>query len=107
MLKGVSHKFDVEKQLAFIHYYYVLNAFYTKDKTISFINAVHLTPETKFTSGWRFRRQEQALKTTGNRSSLNIVIVRNISDITSIIVSVYDTIDSISLLRSFCKLRGD
>jgi hypothetical protein len=50
-LKGVPHKFDVDKQAAFIEYYEQLKDNLSENETLLFIDAVHPTQATKITSG--------------------------------------------------------
>ena len=50
--KGVPHKFDQEKQDAFIAHYKALKANLTDNDALLFMDAVHPTQATKVTSGW-------------------------------------------------------
>lgn len=103
--KGVPHKFDEEKQQAFIEAYEALKASCGEDESIVFIDAVHPTLSTKLSHGWIRTGQSKVLDTTGNRSRLNIVGALNLSDIGATIVSEYDSINSENMVRFFCKLR--
>jgi hypothetical protein len=50
-LKGVPHKFDVDKQAAFIEYYEQLKDTLSENEPLLFMDAVHPTQATKITSG--------------------------------------------------------
>jgi transposase len=50
--KGVPHKFDVDKQAAFIEYYAQLKDNLRENEPLLFMDAVHPTQVTKITSGW-------------------------------------------------------
>jgi hypothetical protein len=52
-LKDVPHKFDVDKQAAFIEYYEQLKDNLSENETLLFMDAVHPTQATKITSGWK------------------------------------------------------
>ncbi|MEZ8140364.1 IS630 family transposase [Enterovibrio sp. FF113] len=105
MPKGVPHKFDEAKQQDFIHHYDALKSGCGKGESILFIDAVHPTQATKITYGWIRTGQDKMLETTGSRSRLNIIGALNLNDISGTIVSEYDTINSESIIRFFCKLR--
>jgi transposase len=103
--KGVPHKFDEAKQQAFIEAYEELKASCGKDESIVFIDAVHPTLSTKVSHGWIRTGQDKVIETTGNRSRLNIIGALNLSDIGATIVHDYESINSESIVRFFCKLR--
>ncbi|MEZ8553745.1 IS630 family transposase, partial [Vibrio splendidus] len=90
---------------AFIEAYEELKASCGKDESIVFIDAVHLTLSTKVSHGWIRTSQDKVIKTTGNRSRLNIIGALNLSDIGATIVHDYESINSESIVRFFCKLR--
>jgi transposase len=49
--KGVAHKFDVDKQAAFIKYYEQFKDNLSENEPLLFMDAVHPTQATKITSG--------------------------------------------------------
>ena len=51
-LKGVPHKYDQEKQDAFVEEYNELKASVAKDEPILFMDATHPTQATKVSCGW-------------------------------------------------------
>ncbi|HAS6386417.1 TPA: IS630 family transposase, partial [Vibrio vulnificus] len=95
--KGVPHKFDEAKQQAFIAAYEALKASCGKDESIVFIDAVHPTLSTKISHGWIRTGQDKVIETTGNRSRLNIIGATIVHD--------YESINSETIVRFFCKLR--
>lgn len=103
--KGVPHKFDEAKQQAFIDAYEALKASCGEDESIVFIDAVHPTLSTKVSHGWIRTGQDKVIETTGNRSRLNILGALNLSDIGATIVDDYESINSETIVRFFCKLR--
>lgn len=103
--KGVSHKFDKTKQQAFIATYEALKVCRGKNKSIVFIDVVHLTLSTKISHGWIQTGQDKVLKTTVNRSRLYIIGALNLSDIGATIVHDYVSTNSETIVRFFCKLR--
>lgn len=103
--KGVPHKFDEEKQQAFIEACEALKTSCGEGESIVFIDAVHPTLSTKISHGWIRTGQDKVIETTGNRSRLNIIGALNLSDIGATIVSDYESINSENIVRFFCKLR--
>ena len=103
--KGVPHKFDVEKQQAFIEAYEALKASCSEDESILFIDAVHPTLSTKISHGWIRTGHDNVIETPGNRSRLNIIGALDLSDIGATIVSDYESINSENIVRFFRKLR--
>jgi hypothetical protein len=49
--KGVRHKFDVDKQTAFIEYYEQLKDNFSENEPLLFMDAVHPTQATKIAPG--------------------------------------------------------
>ena len=103
--RGVPHKFDKEKQEAFIEAYKALKASCGEDESILFMDAVHPTQATKITHGWIRKGQTKVVETTGSRSRLNIIGALNLSDIGGTVVDDYETINSESIYWFFWKLR--
>ena len=104
--KGVPHKFDEEKQHAFIQAYEALKASCTKDETILFMDAVHPTQATKISDGWILTGKDKPIETTGSRTRLNIIGAMDLSDIARTVVMDYETINSENIVRFFCTLRN-
>ncbi len=92
--KGVPHKFDE-----------ALKASCGKDESIVFIDAVHPTLSIKISHGWIRTGQDKMIETTGNRSRLNIIDALNLSDIGATITHDYESMNSETIVRFFCKLR--
>lgn len=84
------HKFSEEKWQQFIEYDKNLNVS-AGDKSILFLDAAHPTQATKITYGWVRKGYEKPVKTTGNRTRLNILGALNLSNIGKavIIISPY------------------
>lgn len=72
--KGVPHKFDVEKQAAFVEAYEALKTSLSDDEPLLFMDAVHPTQATKITAGWIRKGVDKPIETTGSRTRLNIVV---------------------------------
>ena len=102
---GVPHKFDKVKPPALIEAYHELKVSCTEQESILFMDAVHPTPATKISYGGIRRGPDKPLQTTGSRTGLNIIGGRNVNDISSILVSKYDSINSQSILDFFHRLR--
>jgi hypothetical protein len=102
---GVPHKFDEVKPPAFIQAYHELKVSCTEQESILFMDAVHPTPATKISYGWIRKGPDKSLETTGSRTGLNIIGGLNGNDISSILVSKYDPINSQSILDFFHRLR--
>ena len=66
--KGVPHKFDVDKQTAFIEHYEQLKGTLRENEPLLFMDAVHPTQATKITSGWIRKGVDKPIKTTGSRT---------------------------------------
>ena len=71
--KGVPHKYDTEKQDAFVKTYETLKKNVADDEPILFMDAVHPTQATKVTSDWIRTAVDKTIETTGSRTRLNIV----------------------------------
>jgi hypothetical protein len=65
--KGLPHKFDVDKQTAFIEHYEQLKWTLRENEPLLFMDAVHPTQATKITSGWIIKGVDKPIKTTGIR----------------------------------------
>jgi len=95
---GVPHKFDEVKQHPFIEAYHELKVSGTKHESILFMDTVHPTPAAKISCGGKRKGQNKPLETTDSRTRLNIIGALNVNDISSILVSQYDRINSESIL---------
>jgi transposase len=71
--KGVPHKFDVDKQQAFIGYYEQLKVSLNESDSLLFMDAVHPIKATKITSEWIRKGVDKQIKNTGSSTRLNIV----------------------------------
>lgn len=71
--KGVPHKFDEDKQMAFIEYYEQLKSSFTPDEPLLFMDALHPTQATKITAGWIRKGVDKPIETTGSRTRINVV----------------------------------
>lgn len=103
--EGIPHKFDEDKQQAFIETYEALKSSCGKDESIFFIGVVHPALSTKISHGWIRTGQDKVLETTGSRSRLKIIGALNLSDIGATVVSNYESINSDKIVRFFCQLR--
>lgn len=102
--KGVPHKFDEEKQAAFIEYYKNLKA-QLVDETIFFMDATHPTQSTKLSSGWIKKGSDKAVETTGSRTRLNLIGAINLNDIGSAHVARFDRVNSETIQSFLTQLR--
>ncbi len=102
---GTPHKFDEDKQQAFVDSYETLKASCGKEESIVFIDAVHPTLSTKISHSWIRTGQDKNLKTTGNRSRLNLIGGLNLSDIGATVVGHYESINRENVVRFLYKLR--
>ena len=65
------------------------------DEPVLFIDGVHPTQATKISYGWIRKGQKKAVKTTGNRTRLNIMGALNLKALTSPLIFEYKTINII------------
>tara|TARA_B110000881_G_C18492777_1_gene472713 strand:+ start:17 stop:1090 length:1074 start_codon:yes stop_codon:yes gene_type:complete len=103
--KGVPHKFDTEKQDAFIAKYEALKATLTDDDILLFMDAVHPTQATKVTSGWIRTGIDKTIETTGSRTRLNIVGAIRLGHLSDAITEQYKTVNSESIIDFLEKLK--
>ena len=66
--KGTPHKFDEEKQEAFIEVYEDLKSSLPPNEALLFMDAVHPTQATKITAGQIKKGTDKPIKTTGSRN---------------------------------------
>ena len=77
--KGVPHKFDEQKQAAFIEEYEGYEGYegsrdsVSDDEPIVFMDAVHPTQATKVSSGWIRKGVDKAIETKCSRTRMNVV----------------------------------
>jgi hypothetical protein len=60
--KGVPHKFDMDKQAAFIAHCEQFKARLSENEPLLFMDAVHPTQATKITSGWIRKGVDKPIK---------------------------------------------
>jgi transposase len=110
--KGVPHKFDPEKQAAFIKYYEKLKTSLEDNEPLLFMDAVHPTQATKITAGWIKKGVDKPIETTGSRTRLNIIGAIRLGCLSETIVDRYDTVNGESIVeflnrtRDFYKTSG-
>ena len=104
--KGVPHKFDEEKQAAFITHYKELKASLNSDEPLLFMDAVHPTQATKITSGWIKKGIDKPIETTGSRTRLNIVGAIRLGHLAEAVVDRYDTVNGDSIIEFLKKTRA-
>ena len=78
--KGVPHKFDEDKQAAFIEYYNKLKSEVAED-SIFFMDAMHPTQSTKVSCGWIKKGHDKTIETTGSRTRINLIGAVNLHNI--------------------------
>jgi transposase len=103
--KGVPHKFDTEKQAAFIEYYEELKTSLTDDEPLLFMDAVHPTQATKITAGWIKKGVDKPIETTGSRTRLNIIGAIRLGDLAATISEQYKTVNGESIIDFLKKTR--
>lgn len=103
--KGVPHKFDVEKQAAFIDHYEALKASLNDDEPLLFMDAVHPTQATKITAGWIKKGVDKAIETTGSRTRLNIVGAIRLGHLSEAIINRYETVNGESIVDFLKRMR--
>lgn len=104
--KGVPHKFDVEKQAAFIEHYDALKATARDDEPLLFMDAVHPTQATKITAGWIRKGVDKPIETTGSRTRLNIVGAIRLGHLHEAVIEQYEkTVNGESIMDFFTKVR--
>jgi len=103
--KGVPHKFDEEKQAAFIEYYNELKTSLSKDEPLLFMDAVHPTQATKITAGWIKKGVDKPIETTGSRTRLNIIGAIRLGHLSETIVNKYKTVNGESIIEFLNRTR--
>lgn len=103
--KGVPHKFDAEKQDAFIAKYEAIKAVLTDDDILLFMDAVHPTQATKVTSGWIRTGVDKTIETTGSRTRLNIVGAIRLGHLSDAITEQYKTVNGDSIIDFLEKIK--
>jgi transposase len=103
--KGVPHKFDAEKQDAFIAKYEPLKEALTDDDVLLFMDAVHPTQATKVTSGWIRTGIDKTIETTGSRTRLNIVGAIRLGYLSDAITEQYKTVNGESIIDFLEKVK--
>ena len=104
--KGVPHKFDVDKQAAFIEYYEQLKSSLNTDEPLLFMDAVHPTQATKITAGWIRKGVDKSIETTGSRTRLNIVGAIRLGHLSEAVIEQYHkTVNGESIVDFLTKTR--
>jgi len=104
MPSGTPHKFSEVKQQQFIEYYENLKI-PAGDEPILFLDVTYPIQVTKITYGWIRKGYEKPLKTTGNRTRLNILGALNPSDFSRTIINDYKTINDYNIAIFFNEIR--
>lgn len=104
--KGVPHKFDQDKQYAFIEEYNELKATsVTEGEAILFMDACHPTQATKVSCGWIRTGVDKPIETTGSRTRLNIVGAIRLGHLQDTITSQYATVNGESIIDFFKLIK--
>lgn len=104
--KGVPHKFDTEKQNAFIAKYEEVKAELTGDDVLLFMDAVHPTQATKISCGWIQTGVDKTIETTGSRTRLNIVGAVRLGHLSDTITAQYKTVNGDSIMDFFEQTKA-
>ena len=104
--KGVPHKFDTEKQDAFIAEYEALKVSLSDNDVLLFMDAVHPTQATKVTCGWIQTGVDKLIKTTGSRTRLNIVGAIRLGHLSDTITAQYKTVNGDSIIDFFEQVKA-
>ena len=104
--KGVPHKFDTEKQEAFIEEYDEVKAALACDDVLLFMDAVHPTQATKVSCGWIQTGVDKIIETTGSRTRLNIVGALRLGHLSETITSQYKTVNGDSIMDFFEQVKA-
>jgi transposase len=105
--KGVPHKFDEEKQTAFIEHYEVIKSSRAPDEPLLFMDAVHPTQATKITAGWIRKGTDKPIETTGSRTRLNVVGAIRLGHLQEAIIEQYSkTVNGESIVDFLNKVRA-
>ena len=104
--KGVPHKFDEQKQAAFIEAYGSLRDGLGEDEAILFMDAVHPTQATKVSCGWIRKGIDKPIETTGSRTRLNLIGAIEIGHLDKAVIQNYDTVNSETISAFFTELKA-
>ena len=96
--KGVPHKFDEQKQAAFIEEYEGLRDSVSDDEPILFIDAVYPTQATKVSSGWIRIGVDKHIETTGSRIRTNVVGAIRLNHLAEAVVHDYETVNGSTII---------
>jgi transposase len=100
--KGVPHKFDEQKQAAFINEYETLRDSVSDDEPILFMDAVNRTQATKTSSGWIRKGVYKPIETTGSRTRINVEGAILLNHLTEAVVHDYETVNG-STITAFLE----
>lgn len=104
--KGVPHKYEQEKQDAFVEEYNELKASVASDEPILFMDATHPTQATKVSCGWIRTGVDKPIKTTGSRTRLNIVGAIRLGHLKDAITKQYATVNGESIIDFFKLIKA-
>jgi transposase len=105
--KGVPHKFDVDKQAAFMAHYEQLKTSLEGNEPLLFMDAVHPTQATKITAGWIRKGVDKSIETTGSRTRLNIVGAIRLGHLAEAVIEQYKkTVNGESIVDFLTKTRN-
>jgi len=104
--KGVPHKYEEEKQEAFVAEYEVLKSNAASDEPILFMDATHPTQATKISCGWIQTGIDKPIKTTGSRTRLNIVGAIRLGCLQDAVIQQYDTVNGESIIDFFSLIKA-
>jgi transposase len=105
--KGVPHKFDEDKQTAFIEYYEQLKSSITPDEPLLFMDAVHPTQATKITAGWIRKGVDKPIETTGSRTRINVVGAIRLGHLKEAVIEQYSkTVNGVAIIDFFNQIRA-
>lgn len=104
--KTVPHKFDQNKQDAFIEHYTELKASLADDEPLLFMDAVHPTQATKITAGWIRKGVDKPIKTTGTRTRLNIMGAIELGCLSKAVITHTDKVNRYTIVEFLQKIRS-
>ena len=105
--KGVPHKFDEDKQAAFIEHYNELKDSLNADEPLLFMDAVHPTQATKITAGWIRKGVDKPIETTGSRTRINVVGAIRLGHLEEAVIEQYSkTVNGESIIDFLNRIRA-
>lgn len=106
--KGLPQKLDAVAQAVFIKHYDALKSQLTEEEVIIFLDAAHPNCETKLSYGWikKGKMAEKYVKTTANRSRVNVIGGLNLSAIELTTVAMVERVNAETVLDYFVNLKA-